>query len=111
MSLTKKVCIVAVCAAIILVYGCGSKETQQGAESKAAVEQQAQETAAESGTQELKPQTVCPVMGGQIDKSMYVEKDGKRIYMCCEHCREGLTKNFEENVKKLAKMGQKPETL
>ena len=118
MSLTKKVCIMAVCLAMALIIGCGSKEAPEKTTSETAVEQHSADDGhghsaekAETSTGELKPQTHCPVMGGEIDKSIFVEKDGKRIYMCCEHCREELTKNFEENVKKLAKMGQKPETI
>ncbi len=106
MSFTKKLFIVTVSVATIFVIGCGSKETPQKEEAKPAIEQKA-----ETGTQELQPQKVCPVMGGAIDKSIYVDKDGQRIYMCCEHCRKELTEKFDENVKKLAELGQKPETL
>ena len=33
-----------------------------------------------------KPQATCPVMGGKIDKSIFVERDGKRVYFCCGMC-------------------------
>lgn len=33
-----------------------------------------------------KPQTTCPVMGGDVDKSLYVDADGYRIYVCCQMC-------------------------
>jgi|SRR6056297_2532541 len=51
-------------------------------------------------------QTKCPVMGGEIDKSIYVEQDGKRIYMCCEGCREELEENFSKYEAKLKASGQ-----
>jgi YHS domain-containing protein len=31
-------------------------------------------------------QTVCPVMGGKIDKNLFVEHEGKKIYVCCAGC-------------------------
>ncbi|MFA6104310.1 MAG: hypothetical protein WCV67_14980 [Victivallaceae bacterium] len=33
-----------------------------------------------------KAQTLCPVMGGEIDKNLYVDVKGKRIYVCCKGC-------------------------
>jgi YHS domain-containing protein len=59
----------------------------------------------------LKPQTVCPVMGGEIDKAIFVDYNGKRIYFCCAGCPNEFKKNPEKYLKKLAKMGQEPETV
>jgi hypothetical protein len=41
-------------------------------------------------------QTICPVMGGGINKSHYVDKDGKRIYVCCPGCVEKVTQDFDK---------------
>ena len=60
---------------------------------------------------ELTEQTTCPIMGGGINKNLYVDKDGKRIYMCCTGCTYEITNNFEEMIEKLAEIGEKPETL
>ena len=36
---------------------------------------------------EGKPQTTCPVMkGSPVNKSLYVDADGYRIYVCCNGC-------------------------
>jgi YHS domain-containing protein len=60
----------------------------------------------------LKLQTTCPVMAGQpIDKSLYVDYKGKRIYVCCEDCFAKLKKNPEKYLKKLEKTGQEAETI
>jgi YHS domain-containing protein len=59
----------------------------------------------------LKPQTVCPVMGGEIDKTKFVDFNGKRIYVCCAGCLDEFKKNPEKYLKKLAKMGQEPEAV
>ncbi len=36
---------------------------------------------------EGKPQTTCPVMAGNpVNKSLYVDAEGYRIYVCCGGC-------------------------
>jgi len=59
----------------------------------------------------LKPQTTCPVMGGKIVKTLFVEKDGKRIYLCCEGCKSAVEKDFAGYEAKLAKKGQAVEKV
>jgi YHS domain-containing protein len=59
----------------------------------------------------LVPQTTCPVMGGAIDKKLYVDYQGKRIYMCCPGCKDAIAKNPEKYIKKLASMGQSVEII
>lgn len=41
---------------------------------------------ADVSTAKGKAQTLCPVMGEEIDKSLYVDVKGKRIYVCCKGC-------------------------
>jgi hypothetical protein len=48
-----------------------------------------------------KVQTKCPVMGNPIDKSLFVDKDGKRIYLCCPKCSSAVTKDFAKYAKQL----------
>ena len=59
----------------------------------------------------LKPQTTCPVMGGAIDKKLYVNYKGKRIYVCCGDCLAKVKKNPEKYLKKLETSGQEAETV
>jgi len=33
-----------------------------------------------------KTQTVCPMSGKPIDKEVYVDQEGKRVYFCCQDC-------------------------
>jgi transcriptional regulator GlxA family with amidase domain len=54
----------------------------------------------------LATQTVCPEMGGPINPDLYVDYQGKRIYLCCEMCREAVTKDPEGAIRKLAEKGQ-----
>jgi putative intracellular protease/amidase len=55
---------------------------------------------------QLNTQTVCPEMGGPINKALYVDYQGKRIYLCCEMCREAVAKDPARALRKLAEMGQ-----
>jgi len=52
-----------------------------------------------------KPQTTCPVLGGEIDKSLYVDFQGKRIYVCCEECIGVVKKDPERHIRKLEAKG------
>jgi YHS domain-containing protein len=67
---------------------------------------------AESGeATEGKAQTTCPVMGGSIRKSLYVDHDGKRIYVCCKGCISAVKSNPEKYIEKLESDGVKLEKV
>ncbi len=73
---------------------------------------------AHAGTDSLKsmtpahvPQKTCPVMGGEIDKSVYADYEGKRVYFCCGGCIGTFKKDPAKYIKKLEDMGQTPELL
>ena len=51
---------------------------------------------------DLKPQTVCPVMGGKIDKNVHVDYQGQRIYFCCPSCKETFLKEPEKYMNNLS---------
>jgi YHS domain-containing protein len=56
-------------------------------------------------TAETKPQTVCPVLGGNINKQVYMDYQGKRIYFCCQGCDAEFRKNPEKYMKKIQEQG------
>ncbi len=63
-----------------------------------------------SGTESAKAekivaQTVCPVMGGKINKALYVDSNGKRIYVCCEGCTDKIKADSGKYIKKLEAQG------
>jgi len=53
-----------------------------------------------------KPQTICPVMGGPIDKNLYVDVKGKRIYLCCAACEEPVRVETDKYIKKIEARGE-----
>lgn len=50
-------------------------------------------------------------MGNPIDKKLYVDHNGKRIYVCCQSCVEEVKKDPEKYLKKLEETGEVPETV
>lgn len=66
------------------------------------------ETAKDSSEKDdskTKLQTTCPVMGGRINKKLFVDYQGKRIYVCCSGCIKKLKDNPEKYIKKLEEAG------
>ena len=48
-----------------------------------------------------KEQTTCPIMGGKINKTVYADHDGKRVYFCCAGCIDSFKKEPAKHIKKL----------
>ena len=46
-------------------------------------------------------QTLCPIMGGQIDKKYFTVYKGKKVYFCCPGCEEKFNENPELYLDKL----------
>ncbi|HUT36863.1 MAG TPA: hypothetical protein VNE39_25500 [Planctomycetota bacterium] len=79
------------CAALVLVAAC----------ILAGCDQEGATTQAPAG----KAQTTCPVMGGQIDKTIFADYECKRVYFCCPACVEKFNKEPQKYVKKLEDEG------
>jgi YHS domain-containing protein len=58
---------------------------------------------------EKKPQATCPVMGGEIDRDVYYDHEGKRIYFCCPGCIGEFKKDPQKYLKVLEERGEEPE--
>ena len=52
-----------------------------------------------------KIQISYPIMEEKIDKSIYADHKGNRVYFCCVACHEDLIKNPEKYIKKLEEEG------
>ena len=46
-------------------------------------------------------QTTCPIMGSPINKDMFTEYKGKKVYFCCAGCKEKFEKEPEKYLDKL----------
>ena len=60
---------------------------------------------------ESKPQTVCPVMGGKINKAQYTDVKGYRIYVCCPGCIDKIKADPNTYIEKMKAEGIEPEKV
>ncbi|MFH1882378.1 MAG: YHS domain-containing protein [Planctomycetota bacterium] len=51
-------------------------------------------------------QTTCPIMGSPINKALFTEYKGKKVYFCCPDCQPEFEKNPEKYVAKLPQFKQ-----
>tara|TARA_Y100000031_G_scaffold20303_1_gene20776 strand:- start:201 stop:512 length:312 start_codon:yes stop_codon:yes gene_type:complete len=56
---------------------------------------------AEDEAAQLGPQRDCPVMGGKINKDLYTDYEGKRVYFCCPGCIGKFKADPEKYIEKL----------
>ncbi len=99
-QLTRKAAIAAMLS-VSLVTISGAQTTNTAGSVKPAVQQ----------AQKLKQQETCPVHGGKINKSMYADVKGKRIYVCCGGCIDIIKKDPDKYIKILADKGEGVETI
>ena len=50
-------------------------------------------------------QKTCPVMDGAINKELYTEHKGKKVYFCCPGCKEKFEKEPDKYISKLPQFG------
>jgi YHS domain-containing protein len=46
-------------------------------------------------------QTTCPIMGRAINKEIFTEYQGKKVYFCCAQCKADFEKEPEKYLSKL----------
>ncbi len=63
------------------------------------------EEAAKQEQQAKKFQTECPILGEKIDKSLFVDFKGKRIYVCCAGCIEKVKADPAKYIKEMEAKG------
>jgi YHS domain-containing protein len=51
-------------------------------------------------------QTTCPVSGDKIDKNVFVEYKGKKVYFCCAVCKGKFEKDPEKYIAKLPQFAE-----
>ena len=53
----------------------------------------------------VKLQEKCPFMGGKVNKSIYSDHNGKRVYFCCQGCVGPFNSNPEKYIKQIEDTG------
>lgn len=56
-----------------------------------------------------KTQVACPVQGGKINKDLYVDYQGQRVFFCCPACIPIFNKDPEKYLRKMREQGVTPE--
>jgi YHS domain-containing protein len=80
--------IIFVLAGVFLLAGCKKKTEPAPAETKEVIAQMIE-------------QKICPVMEGPINKEIYTEYKGKKVYFCCSGCKVEFEKEPEKYTSKL----------
>ncbi len=99
-------------AGLVLFNGCKKKSepapaptpsgTMQGHDHAAMTTEAAKQTAATAEqAATTAEQTTCPVMGGAIDKNIFVEYKDKKVYFCCPDCKAKFEAEPEKYIAKL----------
>jgi YHS domain-containing protein len=110
----KKTIIILAVIGLAILVGC-EKKTEPMTEPAAVTDEHAghehavTETAktAEAAVADATEQTTCPVMeGNPIDKSIFVEYQGKKVYFCCPACQDVFNKDPEKYISKLPQFKQ-----
>ena len=57
------------------------------------------------------PQTTCPVLNGKINKNIYTDYKGQRVYFCCQGCIAEFNKNPDKYLQKMKEQGVTPEKV
>lgn len=69
------------------------------------------DTAKVEASAAAKAQATCPVLGGAIDKAVFADADGYRVYFCCAGCVDTFKKDPAKYIKILKDKGEAPEKL
>ncbi len=87
-------------AAVVFVAGCKKHHDDHAGHDHASMDQPAAEAVAIA-------QTTCPVMeGNPINKDIFVEYEGKKVYFCCAGCPEAFLAAPEKYVAKLPQFNE-----
>lgn len=52
---------------------------------------------------------VCPIMGNRVNRAVYIDRDGRRVFLCCKGCIGRANKQWVDVLKKLAEAAQQPD--
>ena len=109
-NITTMLTIICLAAATIIV-GCKKKEQPPApahVHSMEEITKEASTTAAEDANMTAATamtsteQTTCPIMdGNKINKKVFVEYKGKKVYFCCASCKGDFEKDPEKYIAKL----------
>ncbi len=92
--------------ALVMLNGCKKSEPTTTEPEATAMKQEMakKETVADEAATQVASateQTKCPIMGEPIDKNIFIEYEGKKVYFCCKACETKFKENPEMYIAKL----------
>ncbi len=92
-------------AIAVVIVGCKKKEEPAPPTTPASTMDQMEHTATQAAAS--MEQTMCPIMdGNKINKDVFVEYKGKRVYFCCPDCKGKFLAEPEKYLSKLPQFQQ-----
>jgi len=92
----------------LVIVGCKKSPERQAPQKKpAAPAKDERGVKAEQPAEQQTSQTQqnCPIMGGKINKSIFADFEGKRVYFCCPDCQEKFKAEPAKYVKQMEDAG------
>lgn len=86
---------------LALSSGCSKKEPETPSPTSTPAQPEANQVVAGPNEPVAAEQTNCPVMDGPINKEIFVEYQGKKVYFCCDSCKEMFLKDPQRYLAKL----------
>lgn len=65
----------------------------------------------EGSVEKLAPQQSCPVLSGKLNKEIYADYEGKRVYFCCQQCKDSFAQDPVKYLNVLADRGEEAEAI
>ncbi|UCG49614.1 MAG: YHS domain-containing protein [Phycisphaerales bacterium] len=96
---TKRITALVVLASLLLLTAFGPAGCKK--KSEPAPEPNATAQGLKDAVAGVAEQTTCPVMEGPINKDIFVEHEGQKVYFCCEPCKEKFQADPEQYIAKL----------
>jgi len=94
---------------LLTLNGCKKSEPSSTETSMGTMEgheHMAMKTESTGDTAAATEQKICPVMGNPIDKNVFVEYKGKKVYFCCPDCKAKFNADPEKYIAKLPQFKQ-----
>lgn len=91
---------------LLVLNGCKKSEEQsmssnQEMQSHEGDEHAAMKAEPAADTASTIEQKTCPIMGGAINTALFTEYKGKKVYFCCDGCKEKFEAEPEKYIAKL----------
>ena len=96
-------------AGLLMLNGCKKSEPAPAETSTETMAMKDNAAMAEDAAKEVvaaAEQTTCPIMDAPINKALFTEYKGNKVYFCCDGCKEKFEEAPEQYIAKLPQFKQ-----